>query len=304
MANPGPIGGTTPGAINHTKLTGKRTATATDYNPSALTTDYIIAVTNTDAARSVTISTEDVASGSTSQPRVMVIKDESGGANANNITISLESGTIDGAASYALTQNYQEVTLYLDGTNGHKISIGASQSDYKTIFIDAAAMIPCTTNGALQGTHEYGTNDNDFDYFAFDAGATKERVQFKRKMPENWDLGTILAKFDWSSDSGSTAGDTCEWGIKAQAIGNNEALDVAFADAGEVISDVLLADDGAKVQTTAKTPAVTVGGTPAAGKMVLFEVWRNTDGTDDMAEDAWLFGTTLQIGLSGTEPAW
>ena len=47
------IGDETPAAGNFTALTGKRTASAVDYNPSALTTDYIIAITNTDAARAV-----------------------------------------------------------------------------------------------------------------------------------------------------------------------------------------------------------------------------------------------------------
>lgn len=112
------IGGTTPAAANFTALTGKRTASAVDYNPSALTTDYIIAVTNTDAARAVTISTEDEDSGTTSQPRIMIVKDESGGAAAHNITVSLEStGNIDGSASYVIDQNYQSITLYMDGTN-------------------------------------------------------------------------------------------------------------------------------------------------------------------------------------------
>jgi len=118
LAEPGAIGGTTPGSVNHTAVTGKRTASATDYNPSALTTDYIIAITNTDAARAVTISTEDEDSGSTAQPRIMIVKDESGGAAAHNITVSLESaGNIDGSASYVIDQNHQSITLYMDGTN-------------------------------------------------------------------------------------------------------------------------------------------------------------------------------------------
>lgn len=112
------IGDDTPGAGNFTALTGKRTASAVDYNPSALTTDYIIAITNTDAARAVTISTEDEDSGTTAQSRIMIVKDESGGAAAHNITVSLESGgNIDGSASYVIDQNYQSITLYIDGTN-------------------------------------------------------------------------------------------------------------------------------------------------------------------------------------------
>ena len=121
-----PIGETTSAAGMFTTLTVKgaqivnRTATgAADYNPSALTSDFLIAVDDTAADRAVIISTEDEDSGSTANPRVFVIKDETGGVAAHNITISLESGgNIDGAASYVMNQPYQSVTLYLDGTNG------------------------------------------------------------------------------------------------------------------------------------------------------------------------------------------
>jgi len=179
---------------------------------------------------------------------------------------------------------------------------GANQ-EYKTIYIDASEMIPCTTSSALQGTNEYGTNDIDIDYFAFDAGATEERVQFKLKLPENWDRGTIKAKFDWSSASGSTAGDTVEWGIKAGALSNDDAIDAALGTP-QVISDILLANNGTDLQTTSATPALTIGGSPAVGDIIVFEIYRNTDGTDDMAEDAWLFGVTLQIKLSGIVNVW
>ena len=97
----------------------KRTAAgAADYAPSILTTDYIIAMDNTAAARACTISTEDEDTGTAANPRVFIIKDESGGCAANNITITLESGgTIDGAANFVMNQPYQSLTLYVDGTN-------------------------------------------------------------------------------------------------------------------------------------------------------------------------------------------
>lgn len=178
-----------------------------------------------------------------------------------------------------------------------------SIQSYDIIYIDAAAMIPCTTNGALQGTNEYGTNDIDVDYFAFDAGATEERVQFKTKMPENWDRNDIKAKIDWSSEAGSTAGDTVEWGIKAGALSDNDAIDAALGTP-QVISDVLLADNGADLQISEATPAITIVGTPALGDIIVFEIYRNTDGTDDMAEDAWLFGVTIQYKKDGVVAAW
>jgi hypothetical protein len=91
-----------------------------NYGTSALTTDYIIGWSSLSASRTATISTEDVQSGTATQPRVMIFKDESGNAGSFNITISLENaGTIDGAANFVIDQPYQSVTIYLQGTNGY-----------------------------------------------------------------------------------------------------------------------------------------------------------------------------------------
>lgn len=175
--------------------------------------------------------------------------------------------------------------------------------DYQTIYVDGGAFTPCTTNGAATGTNEYGTNDIEWDYFAFDGGATEERIQFKLPMPENWDRSTVKVKFYWSSATGSTSGDTVEWGIKAGALSDSDAIDAALGTA-QVISDTLLADNGTDLQISGATPALTVGGTPALGDMITWEVYRNTDGTDDMAEDAWLFGVWIQYKITNTVSAW
>ena len=91
---------------------------AADYNPSVHTSDYGITVDNSAAARAVTISTEDVQSGSADNPRYFQITDEQGAASAYNITITLENGgTISGAASAVIKANYNSVTLYSTGTN-------------------------------------------------------------------------------------------------------------------------------------------------------------------------------------------
>jgi len=110
---------TIPAVTLGASVTLHRTAVAADYNPSALTTDHILAVTTTGADRSVIISDEDVASGSTDNPRIFIIKDEGGGTAANNITISLETGNIDGAADIVINADYNSISLYLDGTNGY-----------------------------------------------------------------------------------------------------------------------------------------------------------------------------------------
>jgi len=174
---------------------------------------------------------------------------------------------------------------------------------YKNLYIPASAMVPCTTNGAAPGTNEYGTNDIELDYMAFDGGATEERVQFAMPMPEDWDRGTVKAKFFWGSASGSSVSDTVEWGIKAGALSNDDAIDTALGTP-QVISDALLAADGADAQLSGATPAVTIAGTPALGDLVVFEFYRNTDGTDDMTEDAWLLGVWLQYGADKEVSQW
>ena len=154
---------------------------------------------------------------------------------------------------------------------------------YNTIWIGAGAMVPLATNGAEAGINEYATNDVMIPYYAFD-GATEEYVSFTLVMPQNWDLSTVLAKFYWAPGAAAcTAGDTVEWQIAGISITDDDAIDTAYTDAGEVISDTVLAGKNADIHVTAKTPA----------------------GTDDMTEDAWLFGVVIQYAASvGIESAW
>jgi hypothetical protein len=202
------------------------------------------------------------------------------------------------------TYSIQTVTptemAYLHGVEA-ALNILAPQ--YQTIYIDAGAMIPCTTNGAESGTYEYPTNDIDMDYMAMDAGATKERKQFKTVLPENWDRGTVKAKVYWTSATGSTAGDTVEFAVKAGARNDGDPIDVALGTA-QIISDVLLADNGGAMQITGATPAITIAGTPGLNALIIFEVYRNTDGTDDMAEDAWPVGLLVQFKVNQSITAW
>ena len=84
---------------------------------SDTTTNYGIAriygVTDTSAARTITISTAHIATG-----RLFTIKDESGAAGTNNITIATEaSETIDGAATAVISTDYGSLELYSDGTD-------------------------------------------------------------------------------------------------------------------------------------------------------------------------------------------
>jgi len=98
-----------------TRLNGgqiaKRTATAVSV--SADYDDYIIGVTSTASVRTITLPTAVNVAG-----RVYIVKDESGGAATNNITIATTSSqTIDGASTKVINTNYGFYWVYSDGAN-------------------------------------------------------------------------------------------------------------------------------------------------------------------------------------------
>lgn len=87
-----------------------RTATAVSVNSAGET---FIGVTDTSIARTITLDTDDVVDG-----RMIIIKDESGAAGTNNITIATEAAeTIDGASTITINANFGVARVYSDGTN-------------------------------------------------------------------------------------------------------------------------------------------------------------------------------------------
>ena len=82
-------------------------------NITGATTDYCLNVTSTASARTVTVPNVS------NSNQIYVIKDGSGAAGTNNITVTTPGGTvtIDGATTYVINTNWGSVTLIFDGTN-------------------------------------------------------------------------------------------------------------------------------------------------------------------------------------------
>jgi len=89
----------------------KRTATAISY--VVLTDDHYIGVTDTSAPRTVSLPAAPLGA-----EQVFIIKDESGGAGTNSITIDVDAAakTIDGAASFSLGSDFGAVAIGYNGT--------------------------------------------------------------------------------------------------------------------------------------------------------------------------------------------
>jgi hypothetical protein len=217
---------------------------------------------------------------------------------------------IDGQTAIGEALNGTDLFLVDHGADGTNRSSAISRiktyietaGTYDNFYVDAVEMVACTTNPAAAGQAETSSNLIERKYFAFDGGATEERVQFRRVMPEDWDRGDVRVKLHWSSASGSSIGDLVEWQIKAVAIGNDDVLDATWGNPSG-LSDALLAVNGGDLQTT-QAIELAVGGSPQLGDMIVFEIYRHTAGLDDMTEDAWLFGVEFQYQKNKQVAVW
>ena len=211
-----------------------------------------------------------------------------------NIEINADGGTIE----------------FKDGgTNLVSIdSTGALRSlNYRTMWIDAGSMVPAVTNGATAGTEEASTNDVMNDYYAFDTSTT-EYVQFKVVLPEQWDAGTIKAKFYWKPASSTTTSHDVVWQIEATSHADGGTIDSSWGTAVQV-QDTVLGTAAGRVHQSAATAAVTVAGSPGTGadELVYFRVARASGSAvaDDLNEDAHLLGVLIQYKESlTTDAAW
>ena len=223
-------------------------------------------------------------------------------AVSNNHTHS-NKATLDAIPNHSSASTGQVIKKQSDGSLALEDETGGGITSrtgvYRTIYIDAGAMVSRTTNGAASGTKEYVTNDIMADYFDFDA-ATDEAVQFKMSMPDEWDRDTIKAKIFWTNGTTAGTGDVV-FGVRGGAVSNDDAIDAALGTA-QTVADTFIADGDMHI--TAATAALTIGGTPALGDMLFMEIYRDADNAaDTYTQDARLLGIQIQYKESATEPS-
>lgn len=193
----------------------------------------------------------------------------------------LTEETAIGASDFLLGEESGGAIRKFDAT---KIGAGA-----KTIWIPAGAMAARTTNGCAQNTVEMTTNKQMVKTCDYDT-TTQEFAQFSIQMPKSWDEGTLTAKFSWSH-AATVTNFGVVWAMECYAYSDDDAIDQAWGTAQQVADTGGTTDD---LYRTSATPALTVGGSPAAEDVVYCQVKRvPSDGSDTMSVDARLHGVMV-----------
>ena len=112
--------------------------------------------------------------------------------------------------------------------------------------------------------------------------------------PDDYNGGTVTARFIWTANS--TSGNSVVWGFQGVAYADNDAIDAAFGTAQEVTDA-----NGTSVYTrrlSTPTAAITLAGTPAAGKSSQLRVYRLGSGSDNLAVTALLIGILINYTRS------
>ena len=201
---------------------------------------------------------------------------------AADLVLSTNSGTDSGTIT---------ITDAADGNiniapNGNGVAqVGGAAikvAGKETIWVPSSAMYGATTNGADAQQVETTATRPDMKVLDFDAG-TDEFAQFSVAMPKSWNEGTITYQVYWTP--GSTNTGDCIFGLQAVACADNDTIDVAYGTAVNVTdAGIGTVEDQ---QITAESGAVTVAGSPAAGELTYFQLFRDANaGGDTFSADA------------------
>lgn len=198
---------------------------------------------------------------------------------------------IEGTEAYAQDENAK---YRYSGAAWTAISTGTG--GVQSVPVLASAMTPRTTAGAGTSTSQSTTYARMLTTLDFDP-ATAEFAQFIFPMPKSWNEGTVTAQFLWTT---TVATGDVVWGFRGIAFSDGDAFDATAWPALTFVTDSAIAAE--TLMQSAFTAAVTIGGAPVEGDLVIFEVYRQAaNAADTLAADARLIGVRLNITTNAAD---
>jgi len=228
---------------------------------------------------------------STTNDRFELGADASGGGGIALTDLSVTQNSASGGGTLA----------YNSSTGVFTYTPPASTSTIGThdIWIPAQAMYPTADEGSSNlTTYEIVENRAEVRSLNFDKDSD-EHAQFSIAMPKSWNEGTITFSVYWTALNGS-AGQTVRWSMKAVAISDSDGFGTAFGTAQTI--DDTLHNTNMFMHKSAVSSALTIGGTPAEGDVVFFQISRDVS-EDNLADDARLLGVKIHYTTNAENDA-
>ena len=212
------------------------------------------------------------------------------GSAVNEITIANAGTGVTGPIISATGETNVGINVNPKGTGVFKSGGNAVKlAGTETMWIPAVAMYAATSNGCGDiAQTELTAQRPEVKALPFDA-SSDEYAQFAVAMPKSWDEGTVTFQSYWSV-SGTNTGTVC-FAMQGVAVSSDDTLDEAM---GTAVPNTALAASGTAndLMVNAVSGAVTIGGSPAAGDEVFFNIFRDVS-ADDQTADARLLGVKL-----------
>ena len=115
-------------------------------------------------------------------------------------------------------------------------------------------------------------------------------AQFSVAFPKGWNGGTITYRVYWTSIATDT--DVVRWGLMATSMSDNVAMGSAFGTA--VMVDDAAQSAANELYVSATSSALTINGSPAAGDLCFFDIFREgTHANDTLIEAARFLGIVI-----------
>lgn len=154
------------------------------------------------------------------------------------------------------------------------------------IHLDAAAMIPRVTDGALVDCEETATYRINRDLLRFPVTGTGKYAQVSFVWPDGWTAADVSFIWKCASGTGSVV-----WQSQLRCWADGDAVDAVF---GTQVAVTDAAASANTVRVSAPASAVTPSGTVAAGALATLQIFRDpTHDSDDCPVDVQLMAVVL-----------
>jgi len=207
--------------------------------------------------------------------------------SAGNITVSRP---LSGSGASLTNLPAANLTGTLPAISGASLTnLPISAFGKATIWVPAVAMYPTTSNGCADIAQvEISAQKPEIKSLDFDA-SSDEYAQFAVSFPKSWNESTITFQTYWTV-TGTNTGTAC-FQMAGVAVSSDDPFGATF---GTQVANTALAASGTAndLMVNVESGVVTIGGSPAVGDQVFFQINRDIS-ADNQSADVRLVGVKI-----------